>query len=87
MCNYISKLHVHSYAEPTQFRVHVDNHVHVHVHCIAISLQLVHVQTVTQYLGQFIGECDEEFAISLSLVWRESENTCHIVTLWTLLLL
>ena len=52
---------------------------HIHVH--------VHVHTVTLYLGQFIGECDEEFAISLSLVWRESENTCHTVTLWTLLFL
>ena len=63
---------------------HIHVHVHVHVHCTLVD---VHVHTVTLYLGQFIGECDEEFAISLSVVWRESENTCHIVTLWTLLFL
>ena len=71
-------------------------HVHAHVHCIVLHYMYTSPVTCstctcmysnTQYLGQFIGECDEEFAISLSLVWRESENTCHIVTLWTLLLL
>ena len=48
----------------------------------------VHVMyALLNYLGQFIGEGNEKLPISLSLVWRESENTGHVVAFWTLLFL
>ena len=48
----------------------------------------VHVTyALLNYLGQFIGEGNEKLPISLSLVWRESENTGHVVAFWTVLFL
>ena len=55
------------------------------VYTCTCTCTCVHVQC--RYLGEFIGEGDEELAIPLPLVGRQSEDTRHIVTLWALLLL